>query len=719
MALTLLHLLDWAIIAVSIFNTVALLWLGLTVLLNAERRHFGAWAAGGGLLFGGLFFVGHSAVVGRVIGTFSEEMELWWRVGWLPFIGGPYLWYLVIAWYTGVAQAGRHRLWIALVTALGLAAVLLLALGNPLPSFSEVAYERAPGPAQPRAGLPPVVLVYPVYAVLCVALALLALRRPEASQRFMGDLARRRAYPWLVAASLAMLAVSLAVGGATTWLLVQALRGELPVFSFEVFVLILGFDLLISSLIALIAVLAGQAIVSYEVFTGKALPRGGLRRYWRRSLVLAAGYGALVGGSLALPVEVDPIWQLMLATVLMTLFFALLSWRSYHDRDQTMARLRPFVASQRLYDRLLQAEPSRAPEDAAEPFRALCEEVLGASRARLLPLGPLAPLVAPLAYPPGDPAPRAAPAAPATIETGALSSLVLRLSAQPGALCLPLDPPQGDGMAWAVPLWSERGLIGALLLGPKRDGALYTQEEIELARAAGERLVDTAAGAEMARRLMGLQRQRMAEDQVMDRRARRALHDDVLPRIHELMLTLQPAAGQPADTERALAGLAGIHKQIADLLHAMPSAAAPEVARLGLLDALRRSVEGEFAGAFERVVWEAPPAAEEAARRLSPLAAEVAFYAAREAVRNAARHGRGASPARALQLTVSARAGDGLSLRVEDDGVGLDGPAQPGGSGSGLDLHSTLIAVVGGALTVQSLPGAGTSVTLQLPVRGA
>ena len=31
-------LLDWAIMAVSLFNTVLLLWLGLTVLLNAERR---------------------------------------------------------------------------------------------------------------------------------------------------------------------------------------------------------------------------------------------------------------------------------------------------------------------------------------------------------------------------------------------------------------------------------------------------------------------------------------------------------------------------------------------------------------------------------------------------------------------------------------------------------------------------------------------------------
>ena len=40
-------LLDWAIIAVSLFNAILLLWLGLTVLLNADRRTWGVWVMGG------------------------------------------------------------------------------------------------------------------------------------------------------------------------------------------------------------------------------------------------------------------------------------------------------------------------------------------------------------------------------------------------------------------------------------------------------------------------------------------------------------------------------------------------------------------------------------------------------------------------------------------------------------------------------------------------
>src|SRR5207248_11099201 len=132
-----------AIITVSFFNTIVLLWLGLTVLLNADRRTWGTWAAGGGCLLGALFFVGHSAGVGRGIGTISPEMEFWWRLSWLVVIGAPYMWYLVMAWYSGVLRAGHHRTWLLIVSALGLAALALLAVDNPLPSYGQIV-QRAP-----------------------------------------------------------------------------------------------------------------------------------------------------------------------------------------------------------------------------------------------------------------------------------------------------------------------------------------------------------------------------------------------------------------------------------------------------------------------------------------------------------------------------------------------------------------------------------------------
>ena len=129
----------------------------------------------------------------------------------------------------------------------------------------------------------------------------------------------------------------------------------------------------------------GQAIVAYEIFTGKTLPRRGSRRQWGRALLLA-------------PV---PVTVILLATLLMTVFFALLGWRSCAERERTINHLRLFVTGQRLSDRFLSPTAPSPPEvDANTPFRASYGDVLGAQRADIVALGPLAP--PPLAYPEAD-----------------------------------------------------------------------------------------------------------------------------------------------------------------------------------------------------------------------------------------------------------------------------------------------------------------------------
>jgi signal transduction histidine kinase len=217
----------------------------------------------------------------------------------------------------------------------------------------------------------------------------------------------------------------------------------------------------------------------------------------------------------------------------------------------------------------------------------------------------------------------------------------------------------------------------------------------------------------MARRLVALQRRRLAEDQVLDRRARRLLHDEVRPQLHAAIL-------EHGHEGRLREQLSAVHKQISNLLHDLPPAAGPELERHGPLGALRRAIEAELAEAFDELVWQIEPAAEAAARQLDPLRAEALFYAAREAARNAARHGRGGDGARRLALRVAAdyRSSAGgpalVEVRVEDDGVGLAlrRPAEVGGAG--LALHGTILAILGGALSVESEPG-WTRVTASVP----
>jgi signal transduction histidine kinase len=684
-------LLDWALMAVSLFNTILLLWLGLTVLLNAERRNWSIWVAGGGMLLASAFFISHSAILSNGLDNISRGADFWWHVGGVPVIALPFAWYVVVLDYTGVWKTKQQQASFIVTVAVAILLVGLDLFANPLPSFDQVA--RSDLSVTPSiGGLPLLIIIYPLYIMLCTGLSLAALRRPSPSERMMGDLARRRARPWLMVTSVVLLIVSLLV----TWVMVWAIQTIR--LSFESVILTIGaFDLVIETLIGFAIVCVGQAVVAYEVFTGKTLPRGGLLRQWRNGLILAAGYGALISWSFTL--QLRPIYSLLLTAVLMTVFYGLFSWRSFAERERYINHLRPFVASQRLYDNLLERSETQA--DIATPFYALCSDVLGTRKAYLIPMGTLAPLVGPLSFPPGSGQP------PPT--TTALFSKFT----SPQLMGLPLNPAEQDGLLWAVPLWSERGLIGVLLLGEKGDGGLYTQEEIEIARASGERLIDTQASAELARRLMGLQRQRLAESQLLDRRARRVIHDEVLPSLHAATLSLNNTDfGSLAKTSEVLSLLTDAHHQLSNLLREMPAAAAPEVTRLGLVGALRQAVNEDLSGAFDSVAWEIDSEAESQSRNLPPLTAEVIFYAAREAIRNAARYGRDHS-SRPLRLSIRLNK---AALVIEDDGVGLEAaPGMARGSGQGLVLHGTMMAVVGGSLAVDSAANEFTRVTLMLP----
>lgn len=781
-------LIIWAMVALSLFNAMVLIWLGLTVLVNAERRGFGACLAGGGMLLGGAVFLAHTAALNYSLESLVRSIGTWWGGAWIALLVLPGAWYGLMLWCCGYWDDRdsllhrRHRLWLALAgaTALGLTVLLLWAEPQRLLRHLALLILSSPAP-DVRATL--LAIAYPVYLLGCIGLSLDALWRPAPSGRLMGDLARRRARPWLVATTGLQLAVSLMTAGAILWVVIRALHDDLNtaggVDAVGMEMGINGFDFAVCLLIAMAVVCLGKAVVSYEIFTGKTLPRQGFSRQWRFVVIVAASYSALVAAVLI--AELPSIFGLLLTTTLMSAFLAIFTMRAYAEREQSMLQLRPFVASQNLYEHLLvppQPESARdmsthvaaaATDSADAPFEALCLNVLSARRAHLVPLGSMSALAGPpLHYTSEDDLERTLPP---------LESLLPLLTSQ--HLCVPLagsnevlrdvdstngassfsaprDSAMRDcsmrdvgsrGLQWAVPLWSERGLIGVLLLGARRDNSLYSHEEIEIARAACERLLDARAGSALAGRLMALQQQRLAETQVLDRRARRTLHDDILPLLHAAMLTISSAstttdsASTPhmsthAPSSEALASLAEAHRRISDLLREMPPVVAPQIARLGLCGALRRMTNDELHGAFDSVQWQVEEAAETALRELSPLVAEVVFYAAREAMRNAARYGRGAKQedaqtdsekiARPLSVSINAKHLENtVEIAIEDDGVGLQADnrlqvatqADKGGSGHGLILHSTMMAVVGGALGVQNgTAGQGTRVVLTVPI---
>ena len=95
---------------------------------------------------------------------------------------------------------------------------------------------------------------------------------------------------------------------------------------------------------------------------------------------------------------------------------------------------------------------------------------------------------------------------------------------------------------------------------------------------------------------------------------------------------------------------------------------------------------------------------------------DVVFHAAREVIRNSARHGRGDDTGRELRLRIGLAWRGGIEITISDDGVGLSSRAETGGgAGRGLALHSTMLAVIGGSLVTENRPGGGAISTILLP----
>lgn len=731
---------DWALVAVSLFNTVLLLWLGLSLWLHADRRNLSAVLSSGGFLLGSLFFISHSALLLSKSWEFTRSNTLWLSVAMIPVLVLPFVWYVVLLhharWGTadGAVIWRRHRPWLlltSLILALGFGGLVLLGIPH-IPGISRLTgfiWPLRQAIKFPIAGIPLVAIAYPLYVLLCVALSVDTLRVPEAgavrgeTRGEMRDAMHdtlRRSRRHLFGATVVLLAIGILVATAVVWTITNTREGGYYVLRTDDVDVIAGFDLAIALLIGLVVVLLGQAMTKYDLFMGKALPRRELARQWRRAIALAAGYGVLLGGALVWGLE--PVYAVLLTAGLMTVFFVLLSWRASVEWQQAMRQLRPMVTSQGWYKQLTASpagegagasggaprgaadgmpggdpsgEPTRPAEpllrgpghDAAHAFAALCRDVLAAPLAYLVPAGPLAAFVEPVAHPAGRALPSVAWAPPA--------------GASPHRLAWPVDPLAHGGATWGVPLWSERGLAGVLLLGPREDDSLYSEEELEIGRAAGERLIDTAAGMALSQRLIELQREQMTATQLLDQRTRRVLHDEVLPLIHTAMLSLPPGAA----SETAVTRLSEAHGQVSALLRDLPVSTTPDVARLGPIAALRRAVEGEFGAAFVTVDWECDEAAERAAAALPSVKAETLYWAARELVRNAARHAQPAGGApRRLRVSATCEGGQ-LVVAVQDNGDAAGIAAAPG---HGLALHTTLMAIAGGALTVQTLPAGGT-----------
>lgn len=275
---------------------------------------------------------------------------------------------------------------------------------------------------------------------------------------------------------------------------------------------------------------------------------------------------------------------------------------------------------------------------------------------------------------------------------------------------------------------------------------MFTEEDMDLAHACGQRILDTLRDHEAMQAVAALLRRRIVDVKLLGAQHRRILHDEILPEMHLALLRLEMVrplaqregierAEQGAHTvceesvecrhmsaaapalDDAIERITDAHRRLAAMMRSPTPSAPHRLERDGMMHAIHTMIVQDFQQAFDEVAWQV---SEEMVSQIDevvpPALAELTFAAVQEALRNAARHGRGTDVHRRLCLTVQASLHPHLEIIVADDGVGLlSANNTTTGTGGGLLTHSALLAIAGGSLTVKSAEGEGVSVRIMLP----
>jgi signal transduction histidine kinase len=255
-----------------------------------------------------------------------------------------------------------------------------------------------------------------------------------------------------------------------------------------------------------------------------------------------------------------------------------------------------------------------------------------------------------------------------------------------------------------VPIVSRTGIIGAFYLTDKVGSGDFTE--------ADERLIETfAAHASVAIENARLY-ERSRELSIVEERTRvaRELHDSVTQQLFSIVLTAE-AADTLLDRDRAAARaqlerLRALAKDAMDELSAVISALRPVALEADGLEATLRKHVDLLRRVYRRdiglEIGDAP--------RLDPAAEGEVFRIVQEALQNALRH----ADAGRLAVRIGAE-NSHLLLTVTDDGIGFDTADAPRSRRLGLTSMEERARALGGKLAVESRPGAGTIVRLEVP----
>jgi signal transduction histidine kinase len=278
-----------------------------------------------------------------------------------------------------------------------------------------------------------------------------------------------------------------------------------------------------------------------------------------------------------------------------------------------------------------------------------------------------------------------------------------------------------DGLAQLVVLSAALWLLGLgwvflLVLRRKlRTEDRVTELEARLTLEQKSRMLAEQALADTHAVLARLVHQ---HDEVRDgerSRIARDIHDDLGQNLLALRIDLSlmqvATAGIHPAIHQKVAAMAGSLELAVKSLRAVINNLRPLALESGLQRALELQLTEFTRISGVRHQFEAGPGSWTSAASSGALDGML-YRVVQESLSNVARHA-GASEVR----VALARDGTRLTLRVQDDGIGMPLAAAGGGSaGCGLAGMRARAAAAGGTLSVQSAPGAGTVILLNVPL---
>ncbi|PJZ60198.1 ATP-binding protein, partial [Leptospira adleri] len=167
------------------------------------------------------------------------------------------------------------------------------------------------------------------------------------------------------------------------------------------------------------------------------------------------------------------------------------------------------------------------------------------------------------------------------------------------------------------------------------------------------------------------------------------------PEIHSSILELSQIPSNTIVSEQ-IQILTGLHKKVSGFLRELPDTSL-EIQRIGLIDALIRLSGSEFETSWFE--WNYDSKLEKKFPITKPEILEILFYACRESIRNAVRY---SGEEKEKKISISFLEKDGILIRIVNN-ISKKETRVLETAGQGLRIHSALLKVFGGFLTLEFL----------------